>query len=193
MNLLQSLALMLKAHLAYGLIAPSKSGTVTVNEYIDPDLANIANTVFRGRQELPDQAMARLDAIENNLGLQAGSSRVDVRSGRVASLSPGQPILPGKGLGTGGGADAGKSTAHGRPNWSKLGLDAVKQLMIENKDYLDIDAIGELFVDGTPRTAVHSDGEMIQFHLPRTFNGIPVMGARVAATIKKVRQNYLSY
>lgn len=65
--------------------------------------------------------------------------------------------------------------------------------MIENKDYLDIDAIGELFVDGTPRTAVHSDGEMIQFHLPRTFNGIPVMGARVAATIKKVRQNYLSY
>ena len=139
MNLLLSLALMLKAHLAYGLIAPSKSGTVTVNEYIDPDLANIANTAFRGRQELPDQAMARLDAIENNLGLQAGSSRVDVRSGRVASLSPGQPILPGKGLGnnllwsvgTGGGADAGKGTAHGRPNWSKLGLDAVKQWMIE--------------------------------------------------------------
>jgi hypothetical protein len=97
--------------------------------------------------------------------------------------------------------------------WELLATSALQSWMSLHADILEID-VGELFgqvggesivgsdytsgsiADGTEaefideskssktRTAIHNNGDTIQFHLPRTYRNLPVLGSRAMATIK---------
>ena len=120
-------------------------------------------------------------------GAALGITHLDGRSGKPTGLTPDSgnaAILPGNNrllwtVGTSHDEGHGPPTDHRM--LSEVAVEAVKQFLIDNQETLGID-IGELFAPGTVRTEVHADGD-IQLSLRRTYNGILVIGSRVAVNI----------
>jgi hypothetical protein len=120
-------------------------------------------------------------------GAALGITHLDGRSGKPTGLTPDNGnagILPGNNrllwtVGTSHDEGHGPPTDHRM--LSEVAVEAVKQFLIDNQETLGID-IDELFAPGTVRTEVHADGD-IQLSLRRTYNGILVIGSRVAVNI----------
>lgn len=122
----------------------------------------------------------------------------DVKSGRVTSLTLSDPILPGDGDGNmllwsvstdsnhlddqddSDRRDDSPSTVE---EWEQIAMHAVQSWLASYSSELNI-KISELFALGSVRIAVHDNGDMIQMHIPRLYNGVKVVGSRAMATIK---------
>jgi len=77
---------------------------------------------------VPASFVSSLSELENNLGLQAGTIKVDARSGKPVSLDMKHPILPGDGVGNNllWGVGEGHGPPSTREEWNKIGMEAVK-------------------------------------------------------------------
>ena len=187
----------LNAFSVHALIEPTNlSGTVAEKSFVDPD---ISKDVSSGSVNFFDPKDVNVPPgfidemgkdLEAKLGADPGTTQIDLRSGRIASLTLTKPILPGNGhqntlLWT---ISSDEDTEHTAPTstaeWEELVIQAVKDWMSYHASDLDID-VDELFALGSVRTAVHEEGEMIQLSIPRVFNGVPVLGSRAMATIKQ--------
>jgi len=110
------------------------------------------------------------------LGAPEASARIDEHSGRFSTLLPVVPLVPGSGVGN---TLAWSKAAPNRENREKAALDAFLGYLGNNRAALGINT-EEL--KGQQRVASH-DGDIYQFHLERTIDGVPVRGSYIAATI----------
>ena len=172
------------------------NGTVAEKSFVDPDISKDVATGavnFFDPQNVdapPGFFDKEVKDLESRLGAEPDTIQIDLKSGRVESLTLAKPILPGDGqqntlLWT---ISSDEVTEHNGPissgEWEELAIQAVQNWMSLHESDLDID-VDELFALGSVRTAVHGDGEMIQLSIPRMFRGVPVLGSRVMATIKQ--------
>jgi hypothetical protein len=112
---------------------------VALASFVDTAALPPPDTAFfaPSEAEVPDSFVSDLTIKEHNLGLEAGSTKIDGRSGKMVSLNLKKPILPGDGVGnhllwsvgpTGRSGDG--QDGHGPPvsreEWSQLGVEAVK-------------------------------------------------------------------
>ncbi|KAL3802772.1 hypothetical protein HJC23_007549 [Cyclotella cryptica] len=153
------------------------------------------DTAFYGIHEIPlDESSGNL--FESGAASQWDGATFDARSGKLANVDLRDPILPGGGEGnsllwTVGFADS--ADGHAKPQdvaeWQAIAVDALQNWITLHQAELKIDP-SELFLssghegDTSVSTAVHNDGDMIQFSLQRTFKGLVVQGSRASATIK---------
>ena len=148
-----------------------------------------SGTVFYLADEIPPES-----SIHHNLfgSIDFKGATFDARSGKLANLDLNEAILPGDGNNLLW--SVGLEPLQGKPasddEWKDVGTNALQEWLTSHQNELDID-IGELFVTADAendemivRSAVHGDGDMIQFSLQRTFRGVVVRGSRASATIK---------
>ena len=168
------------------------AGKAFVDPGISKDVVSGAINIFRPQDvDVPpgffDNAVTDLAA---KLGVEPDTIQFDLKSGRVESLTLAEPILPGNGkqntlLWT---ISSDRDTDHNGPpsseEWEELAIQAVKNWISHYASDLYVD-IDEVFAPGSVRVAVHGDGEMIQLSIPRFFRGVPVLGSRIMATIKR--------
>lgn len=187
-------SLALQTQRADALIEPNKTSTVAENEFVHPDL-NITATTFTS--DPTDTAVAaRVARLESRFNLTSGSTLVDDRSGRVTNLFASSPIIPGTGIGNSLAPQNYPNSPSGSPtmppieivpdeDYLESAILAVQSWLTENEGNLDVD-VSELFAPGTVRSAIHGgNGDLIQLHIPRFFNGVRVFGSRATATIKR--------
>jgi hypothetical protein len=125
--------------------------------------------------ESGEQARQRI----SRLGGTAAMARIDMRSGRFATLLPSTPLLPGQGVGN-------KLTQRAQQNspWS-----AFRGYLGANKSDLQID-LGEL--SSAYKVASHGDGDLHQIVVGRAFDGIPVRDSYITGIIGQGNLTLLS-
>ena len=185
---------------AHALIEPiNLNGTVAEKSYIDPEISKdvAGGTInFFDPQTVHNVPPGFIDGIvqelESKLGVDPDTTQIDLRSGRVESLTLAKPVLPGNGEGNAflWTVSSGEFSHHedvptSLEEWEQLAIQAVQNWMLHHALDLDINVDNELFALGSVRTAVHGDGEMIQLSIPRSFKGVSVLGSRAMATIKE--------
>ena len=147
-----------------------------------------SGTVFYFADEIPPGSLTH--NLFGSLDLKDAS--FDARSGKLANLDLSEAILPGDAnnlLWSVGSLDSLAGKPDTDAEWKNVGTNALRGWIASHQSELDIDA-RELFVTADEndimavRSAVHGDGDMIQFSLQRTFQGIVVRDSRASATIK---------
>eukprot|EP00804_Cyclotella_cryptica_P000077 CCRYP_013734-RC/>CCRYP_013734-RC protein AED:0.05 eAED:0.05 QI:386/1/1/1/0.62/0.55/9/209/1800 len=186
----------IQAFRVHALVDIDRNGTVAENAFVDPDLSKDipisegVNLIDEEPVKVPEGFIGKLNELEAKLDLLPNSTQIDLKAGRVESITLAQPILPGSGVRNRllWSVATGEDTTHGSPvtseEWEEIAIQAVKNWMVDHASDLDVNVDTELFAEGTVRTGIHADGDMIQLHIPRIFKGIPVVGARAMATIK---------
>jgi hypothetical protein len=176
----------LKALLLLAVVAGS------VQAFEEPDRSGLGQAEFRAPEltieneyreprELPAQAMANAQADLTALGPGAQAGFVDVRGGRWATLLLSEPLLPGKGKGNGlQWADLGRGAPKSTAEHANAASQAFRGYLENNNHPLRID-LDELADPG--KVSVHRDGAVIQIYVPRVFEGVPVRGSHLTATI----------
>jgi hypothetical protein len=158
----------------------------------EPDRSDLGQAEFRAAElnieqeyrqlrELPAQAMANAEADLAALGLSSDAAFVDRRSGRWATLLLSEPLLPGKGNGNGlSWANLGYGAPKNDTEHGKAAMQAFRGYLEANSHPLRID-LDELTDPG--RVAVHQDGAVVQIYVPRVYEGVPVRGSHLTATL----------
>jgi hypothetical protein len=106
---------------------PNTLTDVALASFVEP-AAVAPTTTFHSASEVPASFASNLSLLEDRLGLQAGTVKIDGRSGKPVSLELREPILPGDGVGNhllwsvGGGYDAPGS----QEEWAEMSVTAVK-------------------------------------------------------------------
>ena len=152
-------------------IEPPNGGPLRAKAFRHADLTIPDDA--RGVDQLPAQAAARAgEALANlalaDLDVTSQGARVDVRGGRFETLLPSLTLVAAR---TPPGQSEKERAAAARTAFRSF-LDAHRQV-------LDIDT-GEL---AAGRVAVHGDGSVVQIHMPRVVDGIPVRGSFVGGVI----------
>jgi hypothetical protein len=138
-------------------------------------------TAFKVPAELPEQAALRAAADLAALGVPAERGRLDIRSGRWASITPARPLVPGKGVGNGlTWEDLGRPAPASDAELRGAAGQAFRGYLQNNSTPLRID-VGELA--GPGHVSAHREGTVVQIHVPRVFNGLPVRGSYLSAVI----------
>jgi len=166
------------AGLAQAQLEPDRTGLGQAEFQLDE--LNIEDD-FRLPAELPDQAAAGAARDLGALGLSANAGRIDVRSGRWATLMLSEPLLPGRGKGNnlswaGLGGKAPKNDAQLAREASK----AFRGYVAAASRELRID-LAEMANPG--KVTIHGKGSSIQLFVPRVVNGVPVRDSYISATI----------
>ena len=159
-------------------VAPERRPDIAEKEFRHGDLEIPA--FHEEMRALPLTSSRDVRGSLNRMGVEMSTARVDRRSGRFSTLFPTVPLLPGNGVGNSLTWDAvGKAAPADSAALEQAAWDAFSS-------YLEINA-AELGINlaefGVYRTASHSHGEKIQIHAERQFDGIPVRGSHVSATI----------
>jgi hypothetical protein len=128
-------------------------------------------------KSLTPAAAAEVKGSLARLGAAEASARIDSLSGRFSTLMPAVPLVPGSGVGNNLAWD--RAAVLSRTDRESIALDAFLGYLGANRAQLGIN-MDEL--KGEQRTASH-DGDIYQFHLGRTIDGIPVRGSYIAAAI----------
>ena len=163
------------ASLLTAVVVPEKIG-VREKEFRHPDLDIGLGLRLAG--ELPPQAAAQAAADLAALGVPADRGRLDVRGGRWGSLTPSQPLVPGRGVGNELSWDQGppaNSAAFGQ-----RAAAALRGYLQANSSQLRIDT-GQLAQPG--HVTVLRGGELVQFHLPRVVDGVRVRDSYLTASL----------
>lgn len=135
----------------------------------------------------------------SNAVFDAKSVTIDARSGNIANVDLSIPLLPGHGnhLSWQGFTDSNSSKQPvTNAEWTTVSTAALQNWISSHQKELNIDA-SELFPsmdnlsatdngnsEGTVRSAVHNNGDLIQFSIQRIFKGLVVRDSRASATIK---------
>jgi hypothetical protein len=159
-------------------VVPDPAG-VREREFRHPDLDFV--NAFKVPVELPPEAASQAAADLAALGVPSERGRLDVRGGRWASITPAQSLVPGRGVGNeltweGVGQPPPTNEAAFRVAAGQIFRDYLQN----NSAPLRID-VGELA--GAGHVAAHREGTLVQIHVPRVFNGLPVRGSYLTAAI----------
>ena len=139
------------------------------------------NNDFRLPADLPDNAGPDAVTDLGALGLSANAGRVDVRSGRWATLMLSEPLLPGRGKGNNlNWANLGRAAPKNDAELSHAASQAFHVFLEAASQELRIDP-AELVNPG--KVTVHGNGNLIQIYVPRVYNGVKVRGNSLTATI----------
>jgi len=159
---------------------------------VEPDRSGLGQAEFRLDElniedgfslpaDLPDQAAAQAGNDLKVLGLSANAGRVDVRSGRWATLMLSEPLLPGRGKGNSlSWAGMGGKAPKNDSQLARAADKAFRGYVSAASKELRID-LAEVANPG--RVTVHGGGNSIQVYAPRVVNGVPVRGSYLSATI----------
>ncbi len=138
-------------------------------------------TSYKLPAELSGDAASRAANDLSALGVASDRGRIDVRSGRWATITPSQPLIPGSGVGNrltwqslGEAAPATDSALEGAAS------DALVSYLSRNAKALRLDLAQTA---ASPRVTVHEHGSIIHVYLPRVVNGVPVRGEYLSAVI----------
>ena len=134
-------------------------------QHADLDIPAMHQSVALVPVEAGQRAIDRL----GRLGVNAATAKIDLRSGRFATLLPTTPLLPGSGVG-----NKLARTQELSP-W-----DAFHGFLVANQDALQIDP-AELST--AYKVTSHEDGRLIHITATRSFDGIPVRDSYISATI----------
>jgi hypothetical protein len=169
--------------------------TGVVNEQVNVDGVNFVVFDQDEQQQLvgddkivPFAFASALTSLESTLG--ARDTIVDYKSGKIQLLTLSTPLFPGGGFENGllWNVDSTNSIAEVDETespatiseYTSLAITSIKNWLNDHATTLQI-RTSEL---GSIRTAVHSEGDMIQLSMDRLYNNIPVLGSRIMATIK---------
>ena len=164
----------------------------SIQAFETPDRAGVGQTEFRASElsidtryylpaELPASEASKAAADLAALGMPAAAGRVDVRGGRWATLLPANPLVPGRGVGNDLlWSDLGVSAPASERELAAAALQATNDYLQTNGHLLRIDP-NELAAPG--KATVYRDGAVIQVYYARVFEGLPVRGNHLAATI----------
>jgi hypothetical protein len=133
----------------------------------------------------------------SNAVFDAKSVTIDARSGNIANVDLSIPLLPGHGnnLSWQGFTDSNSKQPVTNAEWTIVSTAALQNWISSHERELNIDA-SELFPsmydssttdddsEVTVRSAVHNNGDLIQFSIQRIFKGLVVRDSRASATIK---------
>ena len=159
-------------------VAPERTDVFAEKEFRHPDLS--VEDDFRAPDELPLAAASEARRSLTDLGVSLESARLDTRGGRFVTLLPSEPTIPGTGYGN-------------HLSWENLNVEAPRSLseledttlelftsyLQNRRNELGIDP--EELADGN--LVIHGSGEVVQIHLPRKIDGIPVHDSYVSAVI----------
>jgi len=158
-------------------VTPERASNVADKEYQHPDLTISAFHDEVG--QLPPQAAAQAQERLTRLGVDAGTARVDRRSGRFTTLTPTEPLVPGAGVGN-------------HLLWTDLKVAGTPSRAVREKAagdaflaYLDVHQ-ADLGIDPVELTSlrVTSYGEdLFQIYAGRTFDGVPVRDSSLTAVV----------
>jgi len=151
-------------------------GTSHKGEIKNADL-NIEKKYVR-TGDLPPQAAAKAKQALAQLGAPSENGMIDKRGGRISTVTPAHPLIPGRGEGNDLEWD-GPPPADGE-EIGRRALKAFQVYMDKNSDLLEID-MNEFICN--PKVTAYRDGGIIHIHLPRCVNGIRVDGCYLTATI----------
>ena len=171
---LASLALASLALPALAQVEPVKPADLAAKSFRHQDLS--IHTRDLELSQINRAALAEVKSSLAQLGAPEASARIDERSGRFSTLLPAVPLVPGNGVGN---SLAWSKAVTTREQREKVAMDAFLGYLTANRSALGIDP-KEL--GGQRRMASH-DNDIYQFHLERTFDGIPVRDSYIAATI----------
>ena len=160
------------------LVEPDRSGVGQAEFRLDElDI----NNEFRLPVDLSGPAASAALANLNALGASANAGRIDVRSGRWATLMLTKPLMPGRGQGNNlSWADLGQKRPANDAELAAAASQSFLAYIQSAKDDLGIDT-AELA--GPGNIAVHADGSLVQISMTRVFEGVPVRGSHLTATI----------
>jgi len=171
---LASLVLVGFALPGFAVDVPTKTVDIQAKIYKHPELS------FETRAlEVGQLGKAAAFGAKNSLaqlGAVEASARVDALSGRFSTLLPAVPLVPGAGVGN---TLVWSKAAGNREEREKAAMEAFLGYLGNNRAALGVD-MNELA--GERRVGSH-DGDLYQFHLERTIDGIPVRDSYIAATI----------
>ncbi len=126
-------------------------------------------------------ASARAARDLGELGIEPAAAYMDIRGGRWGTLMTSQPLLPGDGRGNVlDWQQAGLTAPRNLAEHRQVAWDAFIGYLSERQSQLGID-LSELASPGT--VTIHNDGNLVQIHVDRTINGVPVRGSFLKASI----------
>ena len=116
----------------------------------------------------------------SRLGINEATARIDKRTGRFVTLMPTTPLIPGRGVGNAlRWSDFGRAAVPTDHEVEVEAFAAFHEYLAANQADLNLD-MSEL---GEHRIASHNSGDIVQIHIPRFIDGIPVRGSSLSAVI----------
>ena len=170
-------------------VTPEPGGPAA-KQFVNPLIEDKRNNKSFGKpQDLPDVVVkSQYEAFANRKG---GKIIADKITGKIASISLKDPVLPGSGAGNRLLWTVGTHhDGHGPQDHRMLAdsaASAVRDWVVANNDVIGIDP-AEM---GEQQTTVHAGGELIQVIIHRQFNGVPV--AESQANFDVAHGNLISF
>ena len=160
---------------------------------VQPDLSAVLNekiyqhqelhvpSVYTMGAELPDAISAGPLSDLAALGTAPESAYMDERTGRWGTLMPRTPLLPGPGVGNDLTWESlGRKAPKSRQELKAAALDLFADYLRRHEDELKV-SVDEMARPG--RVEVHDGGRLIQIHVPRVVDGVPVRNSALTAVI----------
>ncbi|MGH9379895.1 MAG: hypothetical protein ACRD2Z_04705, partial [Thermoanaerobaculia bacterium] len=174
---LTGLVAMLIANAGSAIVQPQREGVLPEKElrHADLDYGNL----FRPLAELPPELSRSLAPELGSLGVDPGNAYYDLRTGRWGTLILSRPLVPGSGVGNDlAWSDLGRAAPRNPEERAQAVAEAFRRYLARNAGALRIDA------DELEEPAVTLHGERVeQIHVARRYQGIPVRGSYLKATI----------
>ncbi len=167
------------------LVEPEQSD-LRAKSFSHPDL--YIGNIYQAAPEV-DSARAAQDLAD--LGVSPSSAYLDIRGGRWGTLMPAHPLLPGDGVGnelTWDGLN--KAAPAGRAELRTLAWDAFVEFVAQHQAQLGVE-IAEMKNPGV--VTVTRDGDMVQIHVPRMIDGVPVRNTFINAVISHGNLSLLGF
>ncbi len=160
------------------IVEPDGDSTVAAKAYRHADLD--VQDFYLTLAQVPAAAASEARRALGELGVATGGARLDARSGRFETLLPARPLLPGDGAGnTLAWDDLAIAAPADRDALEGAGRDAFRGFLEVHAQALGIDA-GEL---GEVGVTAHEGGDLIQIHVLRRIDGLPVAGSYVSGVV----------
>ena len=160
-------------------VAPKRETPIAAKEFRHPQM-HIPNRVQRVEEQAAAARGALLDSLAE-LRVSSPGAYLDPRTGRWATLMPAEPLIPGTGEGNSlAWADLGVDTPSNIAEMQRASWGAFVAWVQQHSAALGID-VAEMANPGN--VTVHDEGGIVQIHVPRVFNGVPVRDSHLTAVI----------
>ncbi len=159
---------------------PERSPALAEKEFRHPDLS--IHAVLKRPNELPPQAADQARQVLDALGIGTEHAFVDFRAGRWATLLAAHPVIPGNGVGNAlRWEDLGVPPPQNDAALENAARNAFQGFLAERTVELDVD-VDELATQEA-KVTVARGGDLVQIHVPRVVEGIPVRTSYLTAVL----------
>ena len=153
---------------------PKSENLASSRAFVHPDLE--ISDAARPVGLLPGQASLQAQRQLDALGIDANGARVDARGGRFETLLPSQALISQR-----------TPPGHSRAQRAASARAAFRDYLASHQTQLGVDP--SQLDQGV--ITVHGDGDVVQIHMPRLVDGIPVRGSFVNGVINNGKLNLL--